>query len=331
MGLDISFSPVLFGRVRYEQAINSYTKGVDVLVLFEGGKAKLFKIRSMPRGQQLVGDSPSRIKKLFKRKTFKQVPGWYIYDSLGFAGIGSQFPNEKPILAKLEATSRKIILATEGHLMVVDWTSEYKLKKMLEGDSKCTCSGRQSMVVGRRIVYRGWGVAPIERIFVRNSRENELNLDTFYVICGRSAPFSTRTEEQSSISEDKDYTKDSFICHFEPDRINTLDIKPIEVLSSLYTMSYTGLTACEDYSSTSLYFDLDLDDYSLTYLMLYHTEEEPWKPCMLVPKHCYPHPHALPVPTTSVRIPLALNPPHYRHCNSRGPNLHFLSSPLQFQ
>lgn len=70
--IDASFSPLLCG---------GYTKGVDVIVLFEGGKAKLLKIRPMPRGH-----SPSRIKKLFKRKTFRQVPRWHIYYSLGFFG-----------------------------------------------------------------------------------------------------------------------------------------------------------------------------------------------------------------------------------------------------
>jgi hypothetical protein len=293
-----SFSPALFGGVRYDQATNSYTKGVDVLVLFEGGLAKLFKIRSMPRGQQLVEDSPSRTKKLFKRRTFKQVPRWYIYDSLGFSGIGSMFPNEKPILAKLEETSRKIIFATGGHLMVYEGISEHKLKKVLEGDSKWTYWDKQTIV---EKAYHLSGGSPIERIFVRNSRQTELNLDTFYIICG-STPFS-KTEEQPSRSKNGGYPEDSFICHFEPDQIDALDIKPIELLSSLSTLPYTDLTACEDYSSTSLYFGLDCSDYSLTYLKLYHSEEELYKPCTLMPKRRYPHPHAIPAHTTSVRIP----------------------------
>lgn len=104
------------------------------------------------------------------------------------------------------------------------------------------------------------GVAPIERIFVGKSRQNEPYFDTFYIICGRSAPFSTRTEEQSSVSEDKYYTKHSFICHFKPHRIDALDNTGPPC--SLRTMPHTGLTACGDYSITSLYSNSSL--YSST-------------------------------------------------------------------
>ncbi|KAH0615070.1 uncharacterized protein H6S33_000706 [Morchella sextelata] len=168
-----------------------------------------------------------------------------------------------------EETSRKIIFATEGHLMVYEGISEHKLKKVLEGDSKWTYWDKQTIV---EKAYHLSGGSPIERIFPSRSKNGG-------------------------------YPEDSFICHFEPDQIDALDIKPIELLSSLSTLPYTDLTACEDYSSTSLYFGLDCSDYSLTYLKLYHSEEELYKPCTLMPKRRYPHPHAIPAHTTSVRIP----------------------------
>lgn len=291
-----SFSPAVFGGVKYDRRTNSYSKGVDVLVLFEGGWARLFKIRSAPTDREVSKDTQSWRKPLRPKR---EPAKWYIWDSMEFSGIGSTFPNEKPILAKLEETNGRAVFASEGHLEVWKGISGYNSKKVVEGGQLKEEYWDKTTAV--RGIYPLPG-APrnLERIFVGNSWHSGLCLNTTYIICA-SSPFP-RTEKQLNrlATGTENDPEETLIYHLEPDP-SALNTEPIEILRSSSTLPYRVLTSCEDYDSTSLYFGLN-QSKSLTYLKLWHNQEVPYKPCMLTQKRRYCHPHAPPIHMASVNI-----------------------------